>query len=411
MDFNKKYEYVMERLEIREFCRFAYWEQFKYRKSRWAVVLLIIVAEAFLFPEAAIVVGGLVAVLLLGAGVYYYKSTIKQLEGQPWTVFFIEGNRLRVIRGNSAEVPFRNIELIHRSRHLLMLGYLQGPGRPAWFVMPLRVFENEREQEAFLAMIRNPQTQARAGFAGPMAQTQAGAGFADSMKQGMDEAAGRPQEYMRFSFSLDAKRWVRLQTAAADLINGGTFGRPTRTYRIWIWGLVMMAALTLSTSVSAGKVHWLLVCYSFAWALWFVLLLYGRNPEKRIRKQAETPEVLLKVCGPWQVSLTEEGVTVGMPMDMKSYFSWDTLMWLVETQEAFYLFYKDKKHFIMIAKESFVSWDQVDDFHRICADHGIQKMPPKKARYVPGWLPWAVFALMILVCAGVLAARIYLDVT
>lgn len=55
-----------------------------------------------------------------------------------------------------------------------------------------------------------------------------------------------------------------------------------------------------------------------------------------------------------------------------------------EAEEAFYLFHKDEKHFVMIAKESFLSWDQVDLFHRICADHGIQKIVPKKARYVPG---------------------------
>lgn len=39
MDENKKYEYVMDLPEIREFCRFAYLEQLKQRKlctEEWA---------------------------------------------------------------------------------------------------------------------------------------------------------------------------------------------------------------------------------------------------------------------------------------------------------------------------------------------------------------------------------------
>ncbi len=410
MDFNKKYEYVMERLEIREFCRFAYWEQLKLRKRTWLGFLLIIVAEAFLIPEAAAVIAVFMAVVLTASGVYYYRSTVKQLDGEVWTVFSVDGSRLKVERENCAEVPFRNIQLIRRTKRLLMLGYFQAPKRPAWFVMPLRVFASGQEAEAFLAMIRNPQTQAGAGFAGPMAQTQAGAGFADSMKQGMDEAAERPQEYMRFSFSLDGERWVRQQKGAADLLNGGTFGGSARVYGMLIWGVVMAAALIALTYLIAGEFRWMFVCYSLAMAFWCILRLYGRDPEKRIRRQLKTPEAAAKVCGPWQISLTEEGVAVWMPMDMKSVFSWNSLMWLIETQEFFYLFHEDKKHFIMIAKESFASWEQVGAFHRICEDHGVQKIPPKKARYVPEWLTWVIFGLITLAYAGTIAAHIYLDV-
>lgn len=390
MENRRKYEYVMESSEIREFCRFAYWEQFKLRKGKWLGLLLIIAAEAFIIPEAAAVIAVVLAVTLTATGIYYYRSTLKQLKGQLWTVFSAEGNRLKVERENCAEVPFRNIQLIRRTKHLLMLGYFQSPKRPVWFVMPLRVFENEQEVEAFLAMIRNSHTQAGVG------QTQT-------------DFTAPPQEYMRFSFFLDGERWVRLQKGAADLLNGGTFGRPARVYGMLIWGVVMAAALIVSTCLIAGEFQWTLVCYSLALAIWFILRLYGRDPEKGIRKQLKTPETAAKVCGPWQVSLTQEGVTVWMPMEMKSYFNWDSLKWLVETQEAFYLFYRDKKHFIMIAKESFASWEQVDVFHRICQEHGVQKISPKRARYVPGWLTWVILGLIALVCVGVLAARIYLD--
>ena len=63
----------------------------------------------------------------------------------------------------------------------------------------------------------------------------------------------------------------------------------------------------------------------------------------------------------------------------------------------------------MVAKESFVSWEQVDAFHRICADHGIQKVAPKRAFYVPGWLGWVIFALIIGVGLTVLTANILRD--
>lgn len=400
MDDNRKYEYVMDLSEIREFCRFAYLEQFKYRKSKWIGILLIIAAEAVFMPEAAIIISIVMAVLLAAAGIYYYRSTVRLLDEQLWTVSQMEGDKLQVTRGNCSEIPYKNIQIIRRTKHLLMLGYMRQVKRPAWFVMPLRVFGSEQETEAFLERIRGAQSRPDfAGQTGSMGQSQP--------TQGPDGA--QPLEYMRFSFFLDGERWVRIQKGAADLVNGGTFGKAPRTYGMLLWGGVMAVTLSVFTCLIAGEVQWPLICFSLALAVWFALRLYFRNPEKNIRKQLKAPEIAARLCGPWQVSLTEEGVTVCMPADMKDYFGWDSLMWLVETQEAFYLFYKDKKHFIAIAKESFASWEQVDAFHRVCAEHGVQKIAQKSARYVPGWLSWLLFALIILVSVGVLAARIYLD--
>lgn len=417
MDNSRKYEYVMDLSEIREFCRFAYWEQFKQRKRKWIMLVIIIAAEAVFLPEAAVIVSIVLVVSLIATGIYYYRSTVKMLEGQMWTVFRMEGDRLQVTRGNRTEVPYGSIQMIRRSKRLLMLGYMQQVRRPAWFVMPLRVFGSEQETEAFLERIRS--AQAQPDFAGPAEPMRVGSDFtgaagqtpnqAGLSDQPTQETAAGPREYMRFSFFLDGERWVRIQKGAADLLNGGTFGRAARTYGMMIWSGVMAVALSVCTCLIAGEFQWPLLCYSLALTVWFVLRLYFCDPEKRIRKQLRTPEIAARLCGSWQVALTEEGVTVHMPMDMKDYFGWDSLMWLVETQEAFYLFYKDKKHFIAIAKESFVSWEQVDVFHRICADHGVQKIAPKRARYVPAWLTWTVFTLIILVSAGVLMARIYLD--
>lgn len=388
-----KYEYVMEPSEIREFCRTVLLEQFKFQKRIWLRVLLIIILEALLIPEAAVLTGVFMIMILVVSGFYNYTAIAKILRGQPSAVW-IEGDRLKAQRREYSEMPCRNIRFIRRTKHLLMLGYMQGPKRPAWFVVPLRVFENEQEVESFLGKIRNPQPEVYAGFA-------------DAAGQMTDERT--QQEYMRFSYLLDGERWVRFQKGAADLLNGGSLGKSVRTYSMIIWCCVMTALLSVFTCFVAETFSWLLFAYSLFLAIWTCLWLYCRDPEKRIRKQLKTPETAARACGSWQVVLAGEGITVSMPTDMKNCYPWASLEWLVETEELFYLFHKDKRHFIMIAKECFVSWDQVDVFHRICADKGIKKVTPKKARYVPGWLTWVILGMILLAGTGVFMIKIFQD--
>lgn len=96
MNSSRKYEYVMNLPEIREFCRFVFREQFKYRKYRWIAILCIIAAEALYASEAAAVVAVLLIIMLGVSGIYSYRSTAKILDGQSWTVFPIEDGRLNV---------------------------------------------------------------------------------------------------------------------------------------------------------------------------------------------------------------------------------------------------------------------------------------------------------------------------
>lgn len=387
-DSIKKYEYVMESSEIREFCLAVLWEQVKCRKGTWLRLLLIVALEFLIIPEAALLVVGLILLMFVVSGIYNYTVTYKLLSGQPWCVW-VEDGKFKTVRGDYSEVPCRNIQFIRMKKHLVMLGYMQAVKRPAWFVMPLRVFVNAMEREDFLNQIRNLQAEARAEYTGA-----ACGGMAN------------PQEYMRFHFMLDGERWVRFQKGAADILNSTSLGTPMRLYGMVIVGLVMAVATTACSYFVARTFNWMLVVFCFSITIWMILRLYCRNPEKEIRKQLRSPEIAAKVCGLWQVSLAGEGITAIMPMDMKSIYTWDSLQWLVETEEAFYLFHQDKRHYIMVAKESFVSWEQVDAFHRICADHGMQKVPSKKAFYVPGWLTWVIFALIIGVSLTVLTGKI-----
>lgn len=379
----KKYEYVMEPSEIREFCLAALWEQFKCRKGMWLRLLPLIVIEIFIIPEAAVMIVVIITLVFMISGIYNYTATYKLLAGQPWCVW-VEGSKFKAKRAGYSEMPCGSIQFINIKRHLLMLGYMQAVKRPAWFVIPLRVFDNVMEQESFLNQIRNPQTEEKA---------------ADTTQQ----------EYMRFSYMIDGEKWVRFQKGAADILNSTSLGKPVRLYGMLIWGCVAAAATILGAYFVAGMLNWILVVFCLSIAIWMILRIYCRSPQEDIRKQLKSPEIAAKICGLWQVSLAKEGITVSMPMEMKSFYSWEALAWFLETEEAFYIFHQDKRHYIMIAKESFVSWEQVDAFHRICVEHGMQKVAPKKAFYVPGWLTWVLFGLIMGMILVVLVIKIFLD--
>ncbi len=379
MNGSRRYEYVMDEAEIREFCLRAFLEQLKCSKKTGIRLLVILAAELLLVPEAAALTVLLMAVMVAAVGIYNYAATSKILRGQPGSVW-IEDGRLKAQRRDYGEIPCRDIKLLRRTKRLLMMGYMQGARRPVWFMIPLRSFRDGHEVDLFLAALRDPVTQEN---------------YYD-------------QAYLRFQFQIDGERWVRLQKGAADLINGGSLGRSARTNGILIWGSVMTVVLTVVSCLISGRFHWMFVCYGFVLAVLMCLRLYCLDPEKPIRNQLKQPEVAARACGLWQVSLTEEGVSLAMPAGIRNVYLWASLAWLLETEEAFYLFHKDKKHFVMIAKESFLSWDQVDLFHRICADYGIQKIVPKKARYVPGWLIWTLLGVFLLALFGIVMVRAFL---
>lgn len=384
MGGSRRYEYVMDEAEIREFCLHAFLEQLKCSKKTGIRLLIILAAELLLIPEAAALTVLLMVVMVAAVSIYNYAATSKLLRGQPGSVW-IEDGRLKAQRRDYGEIPCRDIKLVRRTKRLLMMGYMQRAGRPVWFMIPLRSFRDGHEVDLFLSTLRDPAAQG------------------NYYDQAYDQA------YLRFQYQLDGERWVRLQKGAADLINGGSLGRSARLYGVLIWGGVMAVVLTVISCLISGRFHWIFVCYGFVFAVLMSLRLYCRDPEKAIRNQLKQPEVAARACGLWQVSLTEEGVSLAMPADIKNVYLWTSLAWLLETEEAFYLFHKDKKHFVMIAKESFLSWDQVDLFHRICADHGIQKIVPKKARYVPGWLIWTLLGVFLLVLFGIVMVKAFLS--
>lgn len=388
---SRKYEYVMEEAEVRECCLFLLWEFLKGQKKLWRLLLLIMAVELVLTirfaPLTALVVGGMILIVCLN----FYVSAAKALREQPSAVW-IEGDRLKVQRRDYSEVPCRDMQKIRRTKRLLLIG----DERLVWFVVPLRVFADGQEVERFLALLRDSQNQWQGQNQG---QNRQQAEKIDSHSRNEAQEA-----YLNLSCEMNGARWMHLQKGAADLVNGGSLGKTPRFKGMTLWLGIATVVLVFSSWLIMGRFDLKIAVFDAALGVWAAFWLFYRNPEQKIRKQYKSPESLLPFCGLWQFSLTAEGICIRMPADRKSVYMWESLLWMLETEDAFYFFGDNKSRFFAIPKQCFTSREQVILFHRICADHGIQKIPPKKARYVPVWLMLVILVLIPLAFFGIDAA-------
>lgn len=227
MDSTKKYEYIMEPPEIREFCFKVLIEQMRYVKKRGFILAwIVLLVEAIIVPRVIWAMLLLLAVMLLLVNIRNYIFIKKQVEDCIWTVWMEDG-RLKVNRGGCSEVPCRNIQLVRTTRRLLMLGYMQTPQKPAWFVIPLRVFGDEQEREMFLGNLRSVQAQ-------PSGEPAYAPGYAEGIYGGVEDRT--VQEGLLFTYFLDEEKGLRFYKGAADLVYGGTFGRKERLRASILWG-------------------------------------------------------------------------------------------------------------------------------------------------------------------------------
>ncbi len=382
----KKYEYVMDEAEIRECGRFLTWEHVKCNKRTWLLLLMILAAELILRPTYVVATALLSVVLILIVCINCYLLTTRELRGQPVSIR-IEGNRLKARRRDYGEVPCTDIQMVRRTKRLLFMGYTQGDKRQAWYVIPLRCFADGQEVEQFLAMLHG------------------------SYEPGQNPSQEQRDAYgedIRLSFQMNGESWGRLQKGAADLGNSGSLGRTARFKALMLWLCAVTVFVLIATGLAAKKFDLLIVCFDVALTAWMGMWVFYRNPEKKIRKQLKAPQLQAAVCGLWQFSFADEGICVDMPQDRKSIYLWESLSWLFETQEAFYFFNQDRKRFIAVPKKSFVTREQVELFYRLCANHGLQRMEAKKARYVPGWFLWIILGLIFLAFLGTAAVKISL---
>lgn len=361
----------------------------------WIRLAVIILLELLIMPKAAALIAAVMALLILAILLRSSANMKKSVTGQKWTIW-IEDGKVKADRGVGGEMPCSRIELIRTTPHLLMFGYMQTAVQQAWYIIPLRAFADTQEQELFLNTLRNPQPAENAYIMND---------YAD--KKPEDTAA---PEYLRFTYTLNEEKWVHFQKEASGVIVSGTIGKTGRVRAILLFTCFMTAVLMMAVYFAAGHLNWRLAVYSVAIAVLLTVRLFFRNPERGLRIQVKTPAVRDRVCGVWQISVRDEGIDMEMPMGIKNFYPWELLEWLVETENAFYLFHKDKKHYVIIAKESFQDWNQVSMLHQICAQKGIKAVQGKKMRYMPDWLFILLVGMFAIACVAVFAVSLFLNI-
>ncbi len=390
MENSKKYTYILEPAEIRELFRRVMTEQFKYRKAIMIMFVLMLIVVGCLASEETWVLFLVLAVLLPVTVMRNYTSLRRQVEGQQWTLR-IENGKLKAARGDYSEMPCESIQFIRITRRLLMLGYLQTPARPVWFAVPLRVFENVQEREAFLNLLRN-----------------SGQTFGSDFSEAAQSRA--PQPFLQLVYTLNAEKWVSFYKGGAALIHAGVLGKKERILRMLFLDGVIAVTL-LACSLAVGEFHWLTAAVGLVIAVLFNLTLFWGDPEKILRKQIRTPLMANRVCGLWRISFSEEGIAVEQPGGMMHFYVWKSLSCFVETEAVFYIFNRDKRRFIMVAKESFQNWDQVAIFHRLCGDKGLTKLSAGRMHYVPGWVVPVTFVILyVMICIYVLTRNVVKEI-
>ena len=384
----RKYEYILEPAEIREFCRKSLMEQMKRRRVFWILLAVLLLLEACYLPRGGITI---VTMLVIFFGIVSIRNnavTRKQIEGRPWTIW-VENGKLKSRRENYSEIPCESIQFIRVTRRLLMLGYLQSPKKQAWYVIPLRVFQDVQERDAFIDQIRKPW------------QT-----FTAEAPMEVEEEPA--QVYLRLSFMLDTEKWVRFSKRAFGIVQAGTFGKRDRILGMAVSGCLIAVILPVILSFIVGGFSWILMGFCIFYAAMMILRIYYRDPEKQLRKQVQSSGTTAnRECGLWQVSFSEEGITVDLPGRIKNFYVWEFLAYLVETEEVFYLFSRDKKRFIVVAKESFQTWDQVHCFRRLCEEKGIRTIPEKRMHYMPTWAYVVAILLYLIVCGYLVAFQFF----
>lgn len=389
MNDSTKYEYILEPAEIREFCRKALMEQIRRRWVFWILFATILPLEAYYLPRGGITI---VLLMVLFFGTVSIRNSVvirKQLAGQLWTLW-VENGKLKSRRDNYSEMPCESIQFIRITRRLLMLGYLQSPRKAAWFIAPLRVFRDVQERDAFIDQIRNP-----------------GQTFTAETPVVAGEESG--QVYLRLGYMLDTEKFVRLYRRAFGIVQAGTFGKRERMLGMALGGCMIAVLLPVSFSIIVGGFSWILMGFCIFIAALMILRIYFRDPEKSLRKQVQTPLMANRVCGLCQVSFAEDGITTEMSGQIKSFYVWESFAYLVETEEVFYLFNGDKKRFILVAKESFQTWDQVHCFRRLCEEKGIRTLPEKRMHYIPAWALVVAILLYLIVCGYLVAFQFLRD--
>ncbi len=175
---------------------------------------------------------------------------------------------------------------------------------------------------------------------------------------------------------------------------------------VLIWSLFEVFVMLSCIYLVAGHLSWQFVLFGLCVAALLTVRTFLRDPENALRKQIRAQAVRDRECGVWQVLLSEAGICTKLPDGTRNDYAWETLAHLVETEQAFYIFHRDRKHYVTIAKESFQDWNQVSALHELCARKGIKDIQGRRMHYLPDW----AFALMAVLFVMVSVAFMFISI-
>lgn len=377
----KKYSFSMTKKEIMEFSIRAMLEQMRLRPAAWLLMLVICVLETLMVHWAGIFfvvfVIGLISVM-----VYRYYSFISENLNGKTRIMWVEDGMLKVDGEVYGEMPCSSIQVIRKTKNLLMLGIYPAKKRLAWYPMPLRVFSDVQDMEEFLKMIQFPMASyGQDIYTMPV----------DDKEEDTNES-----ELFHFSFWINEDKWESVLFDTTEIIRSGVLGGSKKNNIIWA---VLVGDFVLFICGCIFNVNFLFLTFIFLILLYLVAFenMVMSNPKKRIRRQLKKGLLQNDIYGEWQVSITEKGAMWIDPRQSRTMMSWDKFSWLVETESAFYLFGTDKKHYVMILKECIGSYEQAEALKKLCMENHIAVIMGKKVKYIPNWAFNLLIAALIVI--------------
>lgn len=378
----KQYTFSFSKEEIKEFCMQAFLEQMRRQVISWIAMLVICLLEALADPRISAGLIAILAIIVILTMVRSYAETKKKLLGKERTVW-VEENVLKVQAGICSEVPCSSINRVKVTKHLLMLGLILSRRQASWIPIPRRVFENEQEMEAFINMVRGLQTAAGKESSSNVRQ-----------EENLPEVRQNP-EYFHFSHEVNEEKYLAMAGGAAAVVRSGALG-VTEYHKtlLFIYGVAILLACTLlALTMGTGEVIALLVLILGVMAVTLLKTIYG-NPKKSLRRQMSLQKMKDNVCGTWNISIREDGVTETGATGVRNFVPWEKMGCLVETENFFYVFTQDKKGFMTIPKECLEDPARAEEIRQLFQKKQIALVETKKRKYLPGWFFFILYGVV-----------------
>ena len=381
----KKYSFSMTKKEILEFSLRAVLEQMRLQLFLWLGTLAICVLETLIERWIGIILVVFNIVMVTTVVCRGYFTTKKNTEGKTRTMW-VEGGLLMIDADAYCEVPCGHIQVIRKTRNLLMLGIYRAKKQLEWYPVPLRVFSDRQDMDEFVKMIQFPMASyGQDIYTMPV----------DNKKEDTNEENTNGSELFHFSFWINEEKWKRILIDTTYIVRSGVLGGSKNSKVIWV-----ISGINLAFFVCGCIFYFDIIFLSIFLITMFLLVSMLKNvngnPEKLIKKQLKKGIVQSDAYGEWNVSITETGTTWVGPKQGRTVMSWDKFSQMVETETAFYLFWNDKRHYNMLLKDCIGSYEQAEALRQLCTEKNIAVSMGKKAKYIPNW----VFNLMMIALAA-----------